>query len=33
MRAALLLLLALCACTGNTPHVDEQAATPPPGAT
>jgi len=37
MRSVLLVLLALCACTGNTPHVDQEAATPPatppPGAT
>jgi DmsE family decaheme c-type cytochrome len=33
MRAVLLALLALCACTGNTPKVEEMAATPPPGAT
>ena len=33
MRAALLALLALCACTGNAPKVEETTAEPPPGAT
>ena len=28
MRAALLVVLALCACTGNAPHVEETASTP-----
>ena len=33
MRSALLLLVAMAACSGTTAHVDEDAATPPPGAT